>query len=103
MRFLRIFSGFDHLASLLLHQNDPNYYITLSHNGTRLRVLKAPDLYSTEAVFHNFEEQVVRLSKYQMRQAQTEAQDEQLTRMLVQAEAQVKRLRKHLQRKTSQE
>jgi hypothetical protein len=99
----RAFRTFDYSASLLFHAKELKYYIVLYHDGTPWRALKAQELDAAQAIFHQFELQATRLSDGQVRRVQLEAQNEQLTKVIAQAEMQAERLRKALQRSTTQE
>jgi hypothetical protein len=99
----RVFRAFDYSASLLFHAKELKYYIVLYHDGTPWRALKAHDLDAAQVIFHQFELQAIRLSDGQVRRLQLEAQNEQLTQLIAQAELQAERLRKALQRSSAQE
>ena len=99
----RAFRTFEYSASLLFYARELKYYIVLYHDGTPWRALKAQELDAAQAIFHQFELQATRLSDGQVRHLQLEAQNEQLTKLIAQAEVQAERLRKALQRSTAQE
>ncbi|RFU49410.1 DUF2968 domain-containing protein [Paraburkholderia sp. DHOC27] len=99
----RVFRSFDYSVSLLFHARELTYYIALYQAGALWRALKAADLDTAEAAFHHFEEQATRLSEGETRRAQLAAQNEQLTRLISQSEAQAERLRGELQRNAVQE
>jgi chromosome segregation ATPase len=90
-------------VSLLFYAKELKYYVALYLDGTPWRALKANDLDTAQGIFHQFELQAMRLADGQTPRVQLEAQNEQLTKMIVQAEAQADQLRKALQRSTTQE
>jgi vacuolar-type H+-ATPase subunit I/STV1 len=100
---LRVFRAFEYSASLLFHGKELKYYVVLYHDNAPWRALKAHDLDAAQAIFHQFELQATRLSDGQVRRLQLEAQNEQLSRLIAQAELQAERLRKALQRSGTHE
>lgn len=89
----RVFQSFGYSASLLFHRAELAYYIALYQHGQLWQVLKSAELDSAESAFRYFEEQAVRLAEGEVRAAHLEAQNEQLTRQIAQAQAQSERLR----------
>jgi hypothetical protein len=92
----RIFQSFSYAARLFFHRADLVYYVTLHQDSAVWRVLAMGELESAEAAFRHFAQQATHLSEEEMRRTQLEAQNDQLVRLIEQAQAQAERLRTDL-------
>jgi hypothetical protein len=99
----RSFSSFAYAASLFFHASELTYYAVLHHENAVWRALKADDVESAEPAFRHFVDQATRLAEAEMRRAHLEAQNERLSRMIAESEAQVERTRVDVQRGASQD
>lgn len=98
----RTFQSFSYAARLLFHRADLVYYVTLHHDNALWRVLTVGELESAEATFRHFTQQATHLSEEEMRRTLLEAQNDQLIRLIEQAQAQAERLRTDLDNHATQ-
>ncbi|NKJ47390.1 hypothetical protein CIC12_11680 [Burkholderia sp. SG-MS1] len=98
----RVFRSFSYAASLLLHRADLVYYVTLHQDGALWRVLAMGELESAETAFRHFTQQATHLSEEDMRRTLLEAQNDQLVRLIEQAQTQSERLRIDLESHAAQ-
>lgn len=94
----RSFQSFAYSATLLFYPRDLTYYAVLYHEDAVWRVLRASDIDTAEPAFRHFVDHAMRLAEAEMRRAHLAAQNEQLARLIADAEAQVDRARVDIER-----
>ncbi len=99
----RTLTSFGYSASLLFYARELTYYAVLYFEDAVWRVLKAGDVDAAELTFRHFVEQAMGLAEAEMDRAHLEAQNDQLTRLIAESEAQVERMRIDLQRGSAQD
>lgn len=92
----RTFQSFSYAARLFFHRAELVFYVTLHHDGALWRVLKISELDSAEIAFGHFTQQATQLSEEEMHRTMLEAKNDELVRLIAQAQEQVERLRTDL-------
>ncbi|ACC73826.1 hypothetical protein Bphy_4717 [Paraburkholderia phymatum STM815] len=103
LKTFHTFRTFDYSVSLLFYPKELKYYVALFEDDRMWRVLTTSDMNTAKQLFHHMQEQATRLADGETRRLQLEAQNEQLKRLITEAEAHAERLRQGLQRTTEQD
>ncbi|MEX3817162.1 DUF2968 domain-containing protein [Paraburkholderia sp. BR14262] len=98
----RLFRSFDYSAVLSFHGENQEFYVELYQEQILWRAFVAPDLESAEAAFRYVQEQIVRMTDGEVRRARLKAQNERLSKMIAETEAQAERLRSDIERDATQ-
>lgn len=90
-------------ASLLFHPGTLTYYVALFHDGQFWRVAKLTDAARSEALYHDFVEQTVKLSQVEIRRILLDAQNAHIAQLMAANESRLAGLQTDLSIQRRQE